>query len=119
MYATAGNSASRVRTILNITDNINDSIQTAMKQMYSEEDSDEAGIKTSWTITGEIEGQPKTSTGTFYSRVTGTKISGNRYVAEAAFLNAMFQAVTNYEDVVGVGLLMEPGEFSKDIGQYA
>ena len=119
MYTMADNGASKMKAILNVANDIDENIQTVMQRMYASEDSDEAGIVSSWTIEGAVKSQPKPTKGTFISRVTGEKISGSRYAAETVVLNSLIHAVSTYENIVGAGILMEPGAFSEDAEQYA
>ena len=118
MYAMADNAASKVQALLNVSDDIDENIQTVIKRMYEADDND-SGIKASWTVEGAVKAQPQATTGNFISRVTGEKISGSRYAAETVVLNSLIHAVSTYDNIVGAGLLMEPGAFSKDANQFA
>ena len=119
MFAMADNGSSKMEQIVKVANDIDDNIQTVMKRMYAAEDNVESGIAPSWTVEGEVHGQPEPTTGTFISRVTGEEISGSRYAAETVVINSMIHAITTYENIVDVGLLMEPGAFSKDMKQFA
>lgn len=119
MYAMADKGAAKIQGILNVANDIDENIQTVMKRMYAADDNLESGIVTTWKVDGDIKEQPQTTNGTFFSRVTGEQISGSRYAAETVMLNSMIHSVSTYDYIVGVGVLMEPGAFSRDMNQFA
>ena len=119
MYSAAEKAASKMKGMLDVVEDLNENVQTAVAQMYKEEDSEDAGITAAWSVEGVVKGQPKATKGTFISRVTGEEMSGSRFAAETAVLNTLYHAVTTYDYIASAGLLMEPGAFSGDIEQYA
>nr|WP_027870676.1 methyl-accepting chemotaxis protein [[Eubacterium] cellulosolvens] len=119
MYSAAEKAASKMKGMLDVVEDIDKNIQTAVMQMYKEADSDDAGITAAWKVDGAVKGQPKATAGTFISRVTGEKMSGSRFAVETAVVNTLYHAVATYDYIASAGLLMEPDAFSKDIEQYA
>lgn len=119
MYAMADKGAAKVKSIVDVANDIDENIQTVMKRMYAADDSMESGITATWTVEGAVKEQPQPTTGTFFSRVTGEQISGSRYAAETVMINSMIHAISTYDYIVGVGVLMEPGAYSMDMIQFA
>lgn len=108
-----------VMTTLQTTNSVNLTIQQALKNMYAQPDTIDAGITASWQTEGEISGQPQTVNASYISRVTGAPISASRFDAEGVIVNSIFEAVSNNKEIVGAGVFFEPGAFSSSAQVYA
>lgn len=111
--------AAKVSTLMNQTADVNSEIQFALANMYAQDDSIGQPLTTSWGTEGAVSGKPRTVRADYYSRVTGEKIPASRFDAETVIVNAIYAAVQSNDNIVGVGVLMEPGAFSKSAEVYA
>lgn len=109
----------QVKTTLQTTDSVNNTIQQALKKMYAEPDSMDSAITASWSTQGEIQGQPQAVSANYISRLTGAPIPASRFDAEGVIINTLFQVVSDNKDVVGAGVFFEPGAFSASAQVYA
>ena len=113
-------SADKVDAILVRTNEIYHSLKSAIDIINQKEDDINGAFTTGWT--SEVKSGIETASGkglNLISRVTGTPISPSRFEAETIIVHELFEAVRDNDQVYGVGFLLEPGAFSKDIPQYA
>lgn len=118
LFQISSTNAEKIEGIVDSVNMINHVVQDAMTEMYAEPDSRSAAITASWGMDGNTY-KPGKSTGSFASRITGGKLSGSRFTAESILVNALVGAVRDNDSIVGAGVLMEPGAFSRDNTVYA
>lgn len=92
-------------------------IQSVVTGMYGQEDSESASLAASFT-NDDLKNGVQDSKGTFYSVVTGDRISASRYQTESSVLQSLSGLVSDNEYVLGAGLFMEPHAFSGEIENY-
>lgn len=118
LYQVSDTNAEKVGGILDTVNSINNTVQTALTDMYAIHDVPGTPITASWGMDGD-EYTPGESMGNFKSRITGSSLSSSRFVAECVILNSLINAVRDNDSIVGAGLLMERGKFSMQNNEYA
>ncbi len=119
LYKTAYGSAGNITSVMTLVESINNSISSAMTEMYKLPDKPEEGITMTFGTEGTHSSEDGGAAGTFRSRLTGDEISGDRFNAESIVISNIFEIVRDYDEVVGAGVLMEPGAFSDNAKTWA
>lgn len=123
LFQYSATTVAKVDAILSKTTMINHSIQQPIEQMLKSTDDTSEGFTQAYTVdendTIKVGNQISGAGINLRSQVTGNPISASRFSAETNIINTMIAAMDDNEDIVGVGVLFEPGAFSKNDQVYA
>lgn len=118
LFLTSEDNAQKLKTVLRGTRILSATITSTMDTFYEGSGSEEA-LPVLWKSKGEEKSNSKTSTGEFYSQITGEKISGKSYYAETVITNTIIESMKAIDGLEGVGVFLEPGAFDENVAQYA
>lgn len=113
-------SVAKVQGLMNISADMNKNIQLALTNMYAQPDDLKEEMTASWKTDGGSSDQKKAKSNAGYvSQLTGEEIPASRFAAETAIVNTIYSAVKDNDEIVGAGVLLEPGAFSESAEVYA